>query len=67
MVADNTALSNLQLELIKLYSFNVEENDLLQIKKLLGKYFAYKAISEADKIWDQNNYTNELMDKWIKE
>jgi hypothetical protein len=63
MTGNTTGLSNLQLELIKFYSFDVEENDILQIKKLLGKYFAHKAIQEADKLWEQNNFSNELMDK----
>lgn len=48
-------LSNLQQELLKLYSANVSEEDLLHIKKYLAQYFGAKAISEADKIWDERN------------
>lgn len=60
-------LSNIQQELLKLYSSNIEEADLLQIKRFLAKYFATKAIDEADRIWEQKNYKNETMDKWLKE
>ena len=58
-------LSNLQQELLKLYASNVDENDLLQIKRYLAKYFAEKAIKEADKIWDEKGYTNETMNQWL--
>ena len=43
-------LSNLQQELIKLYSADIKEDDLLHIKRYLASYFASKAIAEADAI-----------------
>lgn len=60
-------LSNIQLELLKLYANNVSEKDLLAIKRLLAKFFMQKAIAEADKVWDEKGYTNETMDNWLKE
>ncbi len=41
--------SNIQLELLKLYSTNIHENELLDIKNYLAKYFALKAVGKADK------------------
>jgi hypothetical protein len=61
------SLSNLQQELLKLYSSDIEDADLLHIKKYLAAYFADKAIKEADKIWDDKNYTHETMDQWLNE
>ncbi|MFK7946004.1 MAG: hypothetical protein AB8G11_00320 [Saprospiraceae bacterium] len=60
-------LSNMQLELLKLYSNNVSDEDLLAIKRLLAKFFMQKAIKEADKVWDEKGYTNETMENWLKE
>lgn len=60
-------LSNIQLELLKLYANNVSEQDLLAIKRLLAKFFMQKAINEADKVWDEKGYTDETMDNWLKE
>jgi len=40
----NQNFSNIQLELLKLYSTDVKENELLDIKNYLAKYFAKKAI-----------------------
>ena len=46
-------LSNVQMELIKLYSTELKDDDLMEVKKLLANYFAHKAINEADNIWNQ--------------
>jgi len=52
-------LSNLQLELLKLYADDVPEEDLRQIKQLIASYFAQKAIEEADNIWDKNQWSEQ--------
>lgn len=51
--------TNLQLELLKIYARRVEEQDLLEIKRLLGQYFADKASDLADKIWEEKGLTAE--------
>ena len=60
-------LSNLQLELLKLFSYNLEEKQLLEIKDLLAGYFADKATKKADKIWKEKGFTNDTMDSWLNE
>ncbi len=60
-------LSNIQQELLKLYSSDIAEADLLNIKSYLAKYFATKAINKADDIWEQKGYDNDTMDKWLNE
>ncbi|MCU0471321.1 MAG: hypothetical protein MUF58_22325 [Arcicella sp.] len=67
MTAIQKPMSNLQLELLKLYSMNIEEKDLLHIKEYIAQFFMQKAIDEADKVWDEKEYSNELMDEWINE
>lgn len=57
-------LSNLQLELLKLYAMGVSDEELRDIKRMLAKYFMEKAMDEADKVWDERGYTNELMEEW---
>ena len=59
--------SNLQQELLKIYSSEVTEEDLLLIKRYLARYFAFKAIGEAGKIWDEKGYTSDTMTNWLKE
>ena len=48
--------SNVQKELLKLYARDVSEEALLEIRQLLVNYFAKKAIVNADKVWDKNEY-----------
>jgi len=60
-------LSNLQLEILKLYSTNLDQRDLLEIKKILAHYFAKRAVKEADKIWDEKGLSNEVMETWLHE
>jgi hypothetical protein len=55
-------LSNLQLELLKLYSFDLSDEELKDLKKIITFYLANKAMNDADKIWDGKNYSNELME-----
>ena len=62
-----SSISNMQQELLKLYAANIAEADLLNIKRYLAKYFASKAIGEADRIWEEKNYNSETMNQWLKE
>ncbi len=50
-------LTSLQLELLKLFSRDIAETDLREIKKILVQYFAQKAMDLADNVWEQNKWT----------
>lgn len=60
-------LSNLQLELLKLYSTNIDQDDLIEIKRMMARYFAQRAINGADKIWDEKKLTDKDMKIWLNE
>ncbi|MDP9079846.1 MAG: hypothetical protein M3O71_20645 [Bacteroidota bacterium] len=60
-------LTNVQLELLKLFQYNLPEKQLAEIKKLLAKYFAKTATDEMDKLWVENNWTNDTMREWANE
>ncbi|MCE6988353.1 hypothetical protein [Dyadobacter sp. CY323] len=44
------ALTNLQPELLKVYSRPVSEDDLLAIRRFLASYFAEKSMNLADAV-----------------
>ena len=46
----SSPLSELQLELLKLYSTGVTPEELLEVKRLLGQYFGNKATEAADRV-----------------
>jgi hypothetical protein len=60
-------LTNVQIELLKLFQYNLPENQLAEIKNMLAKYFAQTATAEMDKLWDKNRWDNDTMDKWSNE
>lgn len=62
-----TKFSNLQMELLKLYSRNVSDEELRDIRKMLADYYAQKLDEEMDKLWKEKGWTQETMEAWLKE
>jgi hypothetical protein len=60
-------LSNVQLELIKLYSTNLNDHELLELKNILVHHFSQKAINEADNVWKEKGISVQTMDDWLNE
>ena len=60
-------LTNLQLELLKLFSLELSEEELKDIKRLLARYFAEKASDEMDRLWDTKQWSDKTMDEWLRE
>ena len=54
-------LSNVQAELLKLFSADIPENHLLELKKVMAKFLFEKARDKADAIWDEKGYTDEKL------
>ncbi len=67
MTKQQTKLTNLQLELLKIFSFNLPEEQLLEIKQLLVQYFAQKVDDEMDRLWEERGWTAETMREWANE
>lgn len=60
-------LTNVQVELIKMFNRQVPEEQLLEIKNLLAKYFAEVATREMDKLWVENDWNDDTMEEWLTE
>lgn len=60
-------LTNLQLELLKVFSIDLEEEQLQEIKNILTNYFSEKATKEMDRLWEERGWSNETMHEWSKE
>jgi hypothetical protein len=54
-------LSNVQAELLKLFSAEIPEVHLLELKKVMAKFLLDKARDRADAIWDERGYTDEKL------
>jgi hypothetical protein len=67
MVTQQAKLSNIQKELLKLYSNNISDQELFEIKLLLSQYFAQKATDEMDKFLNENRMDKDTLIKWSYE
>ncbi|TAF73317.1 MAG: hypothetical protein EAZ53_13220 [Bacteroidetes bacterium] len=57
----NQPFSNAQIELLKVFSHDVKENEIVKLKELLATFFAERLMNEADKTWDANDWdTNKV-------
>jgi hypothetical protein len=60
-----TPFSNAQLELLKLFSTDLNAQDLQELKRILLE-FKFKRVTEmADKVWDEKGWTEEHVEKLL--
>ena len=60
-------LTNLQLELLKLYSMELSEEQLKDVQRLLANYFAKQAGDEMDRLWEEQSWNEDTMKAWLAE
>lgn len=58
-------LTNLQLELLKVFARPLPENQIIEIRQLLTDYFAKKVDDGLDDLFERNNLNvNEKVSEW---
>ncbi len=62
----NIPLNNHQLEILKLFSREMEDNDLIEIKRLIVKYLAEKVTRLTSEVWEEKNWTDEDMERLLQ-
>ena len=60
-------LSNLQIELLKLFNSNLQEEQLIEIKNLLSSYFAQNITKDIDELWEKEKWNGTIIDNWKNE
>ena len=58
-------LSNIQIELLKLYSVGVSDEVLLELKKVMSKFLMQQMRDEAGKVWLEKSYSEKDINKWL--
>jgi len=51
-------LSNVQLELLKLYAAGVPDETLLELKTTMARFFMDKMRRSADAVWEEKGYSD---------
>jgi hypothetical protein len=61
-----SALTPIQLDLLRLFGQQLPENDLVEIRKLVVDYLAKKTVQEADSAFDEKGYSEDEIELWRK-
>lgn len=56
-------LSNLQTELLKLFSMNLPEEVLIDLKKVIAVFLLERARDKADAIWDEKQFNSDWLNQ----
>lgn len=54
-------LSNIQAELLKLFSKDIPDKHLGELKTMIARFLLDKARDKADAVWDEKGYTDEKL------
>ncbi len=60
-------LTNLQMEYLKLLSFNLGENEMRELRHLIAKFLNDKMQKEVDKVWADKGYSEETVKQWLND
>ena len=60
-------LTNLQLEILKLYALELTEDELTDLRNLLARHFADRLTKRVNHIWHRKGLTPQDMDKWLND
>ena len=66
-IASSGKLTNMQMELLKIFSDDMPDEQVIEIKLLLSNYFSKKAMDEFDKLEKNNGWTKDTYAKWADE
>ena len=57
----STILNPVQLHLLRILSYNGDEESLSELKEVLFNYYCQKVSEEGKRIWEEKNMSNEMM------
>ena len=60
-------LTPVQIDLLRMFSFNHSDEFAMEIKEVLGKYLQGKLDEELDRLWDNGTLNQEKLDQIRKE
>jgi hypothetical protein len=58
-------LSNVQAELLKVFSADIPEERLVELKNIMAKFLLDSARDKADTAWDEKDYTDKKLQQLL--
>lgn len=65
-MAASGVLNRTQLEILQMFKSDLNENELLEIKRIFTKFLSDKAAQLANRVWEENAWTNDDMKELSK-
>ena len=62
----NYPFTNAQVELLRLFSKDLSDEDLLELRQYLSRFFSEKAKQSAAKVWLEKGWTDADVDKMLE-
>ena len=63
----NPPLSNLQVEMLKLFATDIPEENLKEVKSLVAHYLLERARDKADEVWQIKGFTEESFERLLND
>ncbi len=63
----NPALTNVQVELLNTFAYQLPDDELGELKKVLTQFFAQRIRKRTDLIWQEKGYSEQTMNNWLNE
>mgnify|MGYP006934651306 CR=1 FL=1 len=67
MTIESGKLTNVQLELLNTFAYDLPEEELKDLKSVLVRFFAERIRLKTSDVWNQKGYTAETMQAWLND
>ncbi len=58
------SLNNTQLEILKMFRYDLPQEQWDEIREMIAQYFADKVTKEVDALWEEKGWSEETMKEW---
>ena len=66
-IKEESRLSSLQLELLKVYALEPSQQEMEDIQRILGQYFGKKLAAKVEQQVKEKGISEEEVDRWLNE
>ena len=67
MITTGNKMTNMQLELLKMFKYNLDESQLMELKELLSKFLVDKIDASMDNLWNDKGWSNETIESFANQ
>jgi hypothetical protein len=67
LIAQNNKMTNLQLEILKMFEYNLAESQLIELKEVISQYFMDKVDSGMDNVLNEKDWSNSTMESIVNQ